>query len=95
MVAWCTKPGRGTRLIPNNALQGVQFMKTPDYVQVVGFVDQSKINLLQDDSGGRWTPMVLISYVPFTLRDIEKPTYILTAWQPPRWAVLLQFLEHR
>ncbi|KAJ7839608.1 hypothetical protein B0H14DRAFT_3086953 [Mycena olivaceomarginata] len=34
------------------ALQGVQFMKTPDYVQVVGFIDQTKINLQADDSGG-------------------------------------------
>lgn len=33
-VAWCTKPGRGTRLIPQGALTGVQFMKTPAYVQV-------------------------------------------------------------
>uniref|UniRef100_A0A0W0FL18 Macrofage activating glycoprotein n=1 Tax=Moniliophthora roreri TaxID=221103 RepID=A0A0W0FL18_MONRR len=40
-VAWCTKPGRGTRLIPAGALKGVQFMKTPDYIQVVGFIDQS------------------------------------------------------
>ncbi|KAJ7695479.1 hypothetical protein B0H17DRAFT_1158931 [Mycena rosella] len=51
-VAWCTKPGRGTRLIPPGALQGVQFMKTPDYVQVVGFIDQTFINMVADDSGG-------------------------------------------
>ncbi|KAJ7716590.1 hypothetical protein DFH07DRAFT_762417 [Mycena maculata] len=51
-VAWCTKPGRGTRLIPAGALQGVQFMKTPDYVQVVGFIDQTQINMQPGDSGG-------------------------------------------
>ncbi|GLB45554.1 putative macrofage activating glycoprotein [Lyophyllum shimeji] len=56
MIAWCTKPGRGTRLIPAGALQGVQFMKTPDYVQVVGFIDQSKINLKSDDYGGEMDP---------------------------------------
>jgi hypothetical protein len=56
MVAWCTKPGRGTRVIPANALQGVQFMKTPDYVQVVGFVDQTKVNLQADDFGGEMDP---------------------------------------
>lgn len=55
-VAWCTKPGRGTRIIPAGALQGVQFMRTPDYVQVVGFVDQSKINIGSDDSGGELDP---------------------------------------
>jgi len=56
MVAWCTKPGRGTRLIPANALQGVQFMRTPDYVQVVGFIDQAQINMQPDDFGGEMDP---------------------------------------
>ncbi|KAL0569257.1 hypothetical protein V5O48_012713 [Marasmius crinis-equi] len=55
-VAWCTKPGRGTRLIPAGALQGVQFMKTPDYIQVVGFVDQAMINIQTDDFGGELDP---------------------------------------
>ncbi|KIY44285.1 hypothetical protein FISHEDRAFT_51992 [Fistulina hepatica ATCC 64428] len=55
-VAWCTKPGRGTRLIPPGALTGVQYMKTPDYVQVVGFIDQTKINLRAGDSGGELDP---------------------------------------
>jgi len=56
MVAWCTKPGRGTRLIPANALKGVQFMRTPDYVQVVGFIDQTKINIQAGDFGGELDP---------------------------------------
>lgn len=56
MVAWCTKPGRGTRLIPAGALQGVQYMRTPDYAQVVGFIDQSFINLQSDDFGGEMDP---------------------------------------
>ncbi|KAF5374485.1 hypothetical protein D9615_009046 [Tricholomella constricta] len=56
MVAWCTKPGHGTRLIPRDALQGVQFMRTPDYVQVIGFIDQTKINILAGDWGGEMDP---------------------------------------
>lgn len=56
MVAWCTKPGRGTRLIPAGALQGVQYIKTPDYAQVVGFIDQSLINIAPDDFGGEMDP---------------------------------------
>ncbi|KAF8881370.1 hypothetical protein BD779DRAFT_1445631 [Infundibulicybe gibba] len=56
MVAWCTKPGHGTRLIPPGALQGVQYMKTPDYSQVVGFIDQRLINLKSDDFGGEMDP---------------------------------------
>ncbi|OBZ66243.1 hypothetical protein A0H81_13913 [Grifola frondosa] len=55
-VAWCTKKGRGTRLIPAGALTGVQFMKTPDYLQVVGFIDQSQINLQSTDGGGELDP---------------------------------------
>jgi hypothetical protein len=55
-VAWCTKAGRGTRIIPEGALQGVQFMRTPDYVQVVGFIDQTQINLMANDSGGELDP---------------------------------------
>ncbi|KAJ6486892.1 hypothetical protein C8R45DRAFT_828078 [Mycena sanguinolenta] len=55
-VAWCTKPGRGTRIFPPGALQGVQFTRTPDYVQVVGFIDQTLVNLRPDDSGGELDP---------------------------------------
>lgn len=33
LVAWCTKPGRGARLIPPGIITGLQFIKTPAYVQ--------------------------------------------------------------
>ncbi|QRV93991.1 hypothetical protein RhiJN_22009 [Ceratobasidium sp. AG-Ba] len=55
-VAWCTKPGRGTRLIPQGALTGVQFMKTRSYVQVVGTINQTAINLAANDDGGEMDP---------------------------------------
>ncbi|KAG8937022.1 hypothetical protein FRC02_008129 [Tulasnella sp. 418] len=55
-VAWCTKPGRGTRLIPQGALTGVQFMRTPDYVQVTGRIRQELINIAASDSGGEMDP---------------------------------------
>lgn len=32
-VAWCTKDGYGTRLIPDGTLKGVHFLQTPDYVK--------------------------------------------------------------
>ncbi|GAA6022361.1 hypothetical protein JCM11491_003234 [Sporobolomyces phaffii] len=56
MVAWCTKEGHGTRIIPEGALQGVQFMRTPHYVQVVGQIDQTKINIDASDYGGEMDP---------------------------------------
>lgn len=55
-VAWCTKPGYGTRVIPKGAITGVQFMKTPDYIQVTGFITQNLINIQADDSGGELDP---------------------------------------
>ncbi|KAL7006917.1 hypothetical protein EMMF5_003501 [Cystobasidiomycetes sp. EMM_F5] len=57
MVAFCTKPGRGSRLIPPGALTGVQFTRTPSYVQVVGFVDQTKLNVRAGDYGGEMDPV--------------------------------------
>jgi hypothetical protein len=55
-VAWCTKPGRGTRLIPEGTFTGLQFIKTPDYVQIVGFMDGTKINIKAGDFGGELDP---------------------------------------
>ncbi|THU95512.1 hypothetical protein K435DRAFT_859481 [Dendrothele bispora CBS 962.96] len=51
-VAWCTKPGRGTRLIPDGALKGVQLIQSPGYIQIAGVVDQEKLNIQSDDFGG-------------------------------------------
>ncbi|GAA5899401.1 hypothetical protein JCM6882_009108 [Rhodosporidiobolus microsporus] len=56
MVAWCTKEGHGTRIIPEGALQGVQFTRTPHYVQVVGYIDQQRVNILPEDYGGEMDP---------------------------------------
>ncbi|TBU25060.1 hypothetical protein BD311DRAFT_670515, partial [Dichomitus squalens] len=55
-VAWCTKKGRGTRIIPAGAITGLQFMKTPGYLQIVGFIDQTQINIAADDGGGELDP---------------------------------------
>ncbi|KAI5480449.1 hypothetical protein MNV49_000602 [Pseudohyphozyma bogoriensis] len=56
MVAYCTKAGKGTRQIPPGALKGVQFMKTPHYVQITGFIDQTQINVTSGDTGGEMDP---------------------------------------
>jgi hypothetical protein len=55
-VAWCTKPGHGTRLIPNGALQGVQYLVTSEYIQIAGFIDQTQVNMNADDYGGELDP---------------------------------------
>jgi hypothetical protein len=48
-VSWCTKSGRGTRVMPQGTLKGVHFVKTPDYVQVTGVGDFTKINVKKGD----------------------------------------------
>jgi len=56
VVAYCTKPGRGTRIIPPGTLTAVQFIKTPGYIQVTGLFNQSGIELKATDSGGELDP---------------------------------------
>ncbi|KAG5652613.1 hypothetical protein H0H81_004395 [Sphagnurus paluster] len=51
-VSWCTKSGRGTRTIPNGTLKGVHFVRTPNYVQVTGRGDLTKLNIQKGDEGG-------------------------------------------
>ena len=55
-VAWCLKPGYGTRLIPNGAITGAHFVQTPDYVQVTGVGDLTKLNIPKGDEGGELDP---------------------------------------
>lgn len=51
-VAWCTKKGHGSRIIPFGALTGVQWLYAKNYLQVVGFIDQTKVGLQATDPGG-------------------------------------------
>ncbi|KAI0783795.1 hypothetical protein C8Q75DRAFT_422326 [Abortiporus biennis] len=55
-VAWCIKPGYGTRLIPNGTIQGAHFVQTPDFVQITGIGDLTKINIPSGDTGGELDP---------------------------------------
>jgi hypothetical protein len=55
-IAWCTKSGRGTRVMPAGTLHSAHFVKTPDYVQVTGTGDFTKINVQAKDEGGELDP---------------------------------------
>src|ERR1700722_812912 len=70
-VAWCTKSGRGTRVIPDGALTGVHFVRTHDYVQVTGVGDFTKINIQKGDEGGGKRLSISISSLPFFLPCLE------------------------
>ncbi|KAF8962570.1 hypothetical protein BDZ97DRAFT_1662743 [Flammula alnicola] len=56
-VAWCTKNGTGTRLIPDGAITGAHFVQTPDFVQVTGIGNLTLINVpVGPDGGGELDP---------------------------------------
>ncbi|KAG6906544.1 hypothetical protein DXG01_013252 [Tephrocybe rancida] len=55
-VAWCTKPGTGSRLIPDGAITGVHFVQTPDFVQVTGVGNLTFLNVPAGDEGGELDP---------------------------------------
>ncbi|KAJ8506900.1 hypothetical protein ONZ45_g5956 [Pleurotus djamor] len=55
-VAWCSKPGHGTRLIPEGTLRSLQFIRAPDYISIVGHIDQTKLNIAAGDFGGELDP---------------------------------------
>lgn len=56
MVAWCVNDGYGTRLIPDGTIKGAHFVQTPDYVQVTGWGDFTKMNIPAKDEGGELDP---------------------------------------
>lgn len=55
-VAWCTAPGHGARVIPPGTITGAQWLYSKNYVQVVGFLDQTKVGLDASDQGGELDP---------------------------------------
>jgi hypothetical protein len=55
-VAWCSKPGHGTRVMPAGTLTGVQFLKAPSYILVAGTINQGNVNINPTDGGGEMDP---------------------------------------
>ncbi|KAF5370542.1 hypothetical protein D9757_010127 [Collybiopsis confluens] len=51
-VSWCLKDGYGTRLIPDGAISGAHFVITPDFVQVTGVGDLTRLNIPAGNDGG-------------------------------------------
>jgi hypothetical protein len=56
VVAYCTKPYHGTRVIPPGMITGLQWTKTPGYIQAVGFINNTGIGLNANDQGGELDP---------------------------------------
>jgi len=55
-VAYCLKSGYGTRQFPNGTIKGAHFVKTPEYVQITGWGDFTKIGIKHGDAGGELDP---------------------------------------
>lgn len=55
-MAYCTKSGHGARILPAGAITGLQVLKTSAYTQWTGYINQTALNLMEDDSGGELDP---------------------------------------
>ncbi|KAJ7666742.1 macrophage activating glycoprotein [Mycena polygramma] len=47
-VAWCTKPRNNARVIPDDTITSVSFLKTDFYVQIMGTGDFTMFNIARD-----------------------------------------------
>lgn len=56
VVSYCTKAGRGTRLIPPGTIQSVHFVRTPHYIQISGSGKLSNLHITGEDGGGELDP---------------------------------------
>ncbi|KAL1413823.1 hypothetical protein Q8F55_001607 [Vanrija albida] len=57
VVAYCSRSGHGARIFPEGTFQSLQFMKTPAYIQIVGYFNQTAgANLAPTDTGGELDP---------------------------------------
>lgn len=56
VVAYCSKDGYGTRLIPPNTFKSLHYIRTPHYVQITGLGDFTKVNVPPKDEGGEMDP---------------------------------------
>lgn len=56
VVAYCSKSGHGARILPAGAITGLQVLKTSAYTQWTGYINQTALNLQEDDSGGELDP---------------------------------------
>jgi len=51
-VAWCTKAGHGSRIVPAGAIKSAQLLKTSEYWMITGTIDQTLLNIQSGDFGG-------------------------------------------
>ena len=52
VVAYCSQPGHGTRVMPEGTIKGMQLLFDGEAYMMTGLLDQTKINITAGDSGG-------------------------------------------
>ncbi|KAK0440218.1 uncharacterized protein EV420DRAFT_1279267 [Desarmillaria tabescens] len=55
-VSWYLKSGYRTRVIPEGTITGIHFVLTPDFVQIAGSGDLTKLNIPAGNEGGELDP---------------------------------------
>ncbi len=95
MVAWCTKKGHGTRVMPANTLQSVQVLNAPGYVMITGVIDQSLLDLDPTDPGGEedFGGQDLVRVSLYTVWELPLTSVCTSGWQPHRCPCLLDALR--
>ena len=52
VVAYCTKEGHGTRIMPEGTVKGMQLLFDGEAYMMTGYIDQTKLNITSGDYGG-------------------------------------------
>ncbi|BEJ12253.1 hypothetical protein CspHIS471_0207130 [Cutaneotrichosporon sp. HIS471] len=73
VISFCSRAGHGGRIFPPGTFKGLQFMRTPGYIQLVGVFDQTSVGLNSADTGGELDPHAL---------TWSQPSVVAT---PPPW----------
>ena len=52
VVAYCSQPGHGTRVMPEGTIKGMQLLFDGEAYMMTGIIDQTKLNIQSGDYGG-------------------------------------------
>lgn len=83
-MAWCVDGAKhGARTIPPGTFTGLQFMRTPAYIQWTGTLDITKLNYAADDSGGELDPhgADLVLLLDFSLTSSALTSPLAYSWE--------------
>ncbi|GAA6027410.1 hypothetical protein JCM8097_007841 [Rhodosporidiobolus ruineniae] len=56
VVAYCTNDQHGARVIPEGSITGLQVLRTSGYIEWLGHINLTALNLMANDTGGELDP---------------------------------------